>query len=146
MTVDHVTVPTTATATAADAVSAVRTAHAQPQALTSVYLVDERGGLLGAATLVAALQAAPTTPLSEIADHQPTRVGPGADIVEITRLMADYNLLQLPVVVDTDNHLLGVITVDDALDAAIPDNWHHREHDTAATTHDVSTSAPSPKE
>jgi len=41
------------------------------------------------------------------------------DPLHITRLMADYNLLLLPVV-DTDNHILGVITVDDALKTAIP--------------------------
>ena len=49
--------------------------------------------------------------------------------MEITRLMADHNLLLLPVV-DTDNQLIGVITVDDALEVAIPDNWRRRGPDT----------------
>ena len=40
--------------------------------------------------------------------------------------MADYNLMTVPVV-DGDNHLLGVITVDDILEATIPDDWRRRE-------------------
>lgn len=40
--------------------------------------------------------------------------------------MADYNLLTLPVL-DEDGRILGVITVDDALEAAIPPDWAHRE-------------------
>ena len=40
--------------------------------------------------------------------------------------MADYNLLTVPVV-DADDHLLGVITVDDVLEATIPDDWRRRE-------------------
>ena len=41
--------------------------------------------------------------------------------------MADFNLLTLPVL-DAERRILGVITVDDALEAAIPDDWARREH------------------
>ena len=40
----------------------------------------------------------------------------------IARKMAEYNLLALPVV-DASNKLLGVVTVDDALDALLPEGW-----------------------
>ena len=40
--------------------------------------------------------------------------------------MADYNLMTVPVV-DDDNQLLGVITVDDVLEATIPEDWRRRE-------------------
>jgi CBS domain-containing protein len=40
--------------------------------------------------------------------------------------MTDYNLLNLPVV-DDDDHVIGVITVDDALEASLPRNWRRRE-------------------
>jgi CBS-domain-containing membrane protein len=40
--------------------------------------------------------------------------------------MTDYNLLNLPVV-DDDDHLIGVITVDDALESTVPRNWRRRE-------------------
>jgi len=41
-------------------------------------------------------------------------------------LMTDYNLLNLPVV-DDDDHLIGVITVDDVLESSVPRNWRRRE-------------------
>jgi len=144
MTTEYVTLP--AAATAADAVTAVRTAAAQPQTLTSVYLLDHEGRLTGAVTLIAAVQADPGTRLDHIADNQPNHVAPQADIIEITLLMADYNLLQLPVVDPGNHHLLGVITVDDALEAAIPEDWRHREYAQLSRTPDTATLAPHPKE
>ncbi|HEX7589486.1 MAG TPA: CBS domain-containing protein [Demequinaceae bacterium] len=45
-------------------------------------------------------------------------VPPHADIDEIALAMADYNLLVLPVV-DQDYRLIGVLTSDDVLEAAI---------------------------
>lgn len=136
MTIDALTLPLDATA--ADALDALRAADQhEPQTLTGLYLLDPGRRLCGFLTLVAAVQAAPSTTLRSIADTDPVRVLPGDDLIHLTRLMADYNLLLLPVV-DTDNRLLGVVTVDDALEAAIPDNWRHRHSDTttAARTDD----------
>jgi hypothetical protein len=52
-------------------------------------------------------------------------------------LMADYNLLTLPVV-DEDGRPLGVVTVDDVLETTLPEDWWRREpalrHDTADET------------
>ena len=39
--------------------------------------------------------------------------------------MADYNLLLLPVL-DSDDHLIGVLTIDDILEATIPADWRRR--------------------
>ena len=44
---------------------------------------------------------------------------------EVARKMAEYNLLALPVVGKNDT-LLGVVTVDDALDALLPEGWQKR--------------------
>jgi Mg/Co/Ni transporter MgtE len=52
-------------------------------------------------------------------------VGPAENQREVARKMAEYNLLALPVV-DADNTLLGVVTVDDALDALLPEGWKKR--------------------
>jgi len=43
----------------------------------------------------------------------------------LAQLVAKYNLLTLPVV-DDDNHLLGMVTADDALDKIIPTAWKKR--------------------
>ena len=98
----------------------------QPEALTTIYSLDSDGRLTGAIGLVQALQLDPNTALRDAVDSDPVRVAPEDDLVEVTRRMADYNLLTLPVVDDSD-HILGVITVDDALEAAIPDDWQRRE-------------------
>lgn len=131
MSMDFVTVPTAATAD--EALTAVRHAAAkQPQALTGVFLLDDRQRLTGACTLVALVQASPNSPLMDLADTDPVRVLADTDPLHITRLMADYNLLLLPVV-DPDNHIIGVITVDDALETAIPQNWRQRDPDAPLT-------------
>ncbi|WP_422631400.1 CBS domain-containing protein [Pseudomonas proteolytica] len=46
-------------------------------------------------------------------------------MITVTTRMADFNLLSLPVV-DSDNRMLGIVTVDDALEAAIPRDWVRR--------------------
>jgi len=61
-----------------------------------------------------------------LVDTDPVRVTADTDVVDVTLLMADYNLMTVPVV-DGENHLLGVITVDDVLEATIPEDWRRRE-------------------
>jgi CBS domain-containing protein/sporulation protein YlmC with PRC-barrel domain len=64
----------------------------------------------------------------QIADFMLTdllMVRPGEDRREVARKMAEYNLLALPVV-DAKNTLVGVVTVDDALDALLPEGWKKR--------------------
>jgi len=111
----------------ADALERVRTAHTlQPEALTTIFSLNEHQRLRGTASLVALVQADPKARLLDIADTDPIRVHPDADLIDIALLMTDYNLLNLPVV-DDDDHLLGVITVDDALESTVPRNWRRRE-------------------
>jgi Mg/Co/Ni transporter MgtE len=45
--------------------------------------------------------------------------------VEVARTIAHYNLLAVPVV-DDEDHLLGVVTVDDAIDLILPEEWQPR--------------------
>jgi Mg/Co/Ni transporter MgtE len=113
--------------TVADALAAVREATAaQPEALTSVYSLDTDGRLAGVASLVRLLQTDPAITVGAAAESDPVRVYPQADLIEVTTVMADYNLITLPVVDDHD-HIIGVITVDDVLEAVIPPNWRQRE-------------------
>ncbi|MGH9120839.1 MAG: CBS domain-containing protein, partial [Acidimicrobiales bacterium] len=73
----------------------------------------------------ALVQADPDALLRAVADRDPIRVHPDADLIDITLLMTDYNLLNLPVVVD--DQVIGVITVDDVLESSLPRNWRRRE-------------------
>jgi len=110
-----------------EALAAVGQAHTlQPEALTSVHVVDESGRLSGVAKLVTLLQADPDAPLELVSDTDPVRVGPGTDVVDVAVLMSDYNLITIPVV-DERRHMIGIITVDDVLEATLPADWRRRE-------------------
>ncbi len=116
-----------ADATVEEALRRVRLASSlQPEALVTVHAVDEGNRLLGMATVVELLHADAEARLSEVMDTDPVRVIPQTDVVDVALLMADYNLMTIPVV-DAHNRLLGVITVDDVLEATIPDDWRRRE-------------------
>lgn len=111
----------------AEALDRVRTAKTlQPEALTTVFSLNPAGKLRSAASLVTLIQADPAATLHRIAEPDSVRVHPEADLIDITLLVTDYNLLNLPVV-DEEDHLIGVITVDDVLESSIPRNWRRRE-------------------
>ncbi|MCU1663223.1 MAG: MgtE intracellular region, partial [Pseudonocardia sp.] len=113
--------------TVATTLERVRTARTlQPEALATVYALNDHGKLRGAASLVTLIQAESGATLREVTDPDPIRVQPSADLIDITVLMTDYNLLNLPVV-DDDDHVIGVITVDDVLESSVPRNWRRRE-------------------
>ncbi|GAA2202655.1 magnesium transporter MgtE N-terminal domain-containing protein [Sinomonas flava] len=116
-----------ATSTVADALTAVRGASLlQPQALTVIYTLAPDGTLDGALSLVHAVQADPGRSLAEVADRDVVSASPADDVIDVTTRMADFNLLAMPVLSE-DRRILGAITVDDALEAAIPDDWSNRE-------------------
>jgi CBS domain-containing protein len=98
----------------------------QPEALVTIHVVDEANRLVGTVSIIGLLHADPGARLGDVDDSDPVRVTTAADVVDVTLLMADYNLLTVPVV-DADDHLLGLITVDDVLEATIPDDWRRRE-------------------
>jgi CBS domain-containing protein len=50
---------------------------------------------------------------------------PDADLEEVARLMTDYDLTVVPVV-DEDQRLLGIVTVDDVLELVLPEGWRRR--------------------
>ena len=80
-----------------------------------LYVVDERRHLVGVVSLRRLLLVSPETPLKRImtADLISARVD--MDQEEVARQVASYNILAIPVV-DEENKLVGVITVDDVID------------------------------
>lgn len=110
----------------ADALLKVREATTQqPEALTTIHTLRKDGTLAGTLMLVRALQLDPGTLLSDAADADTVIASPDDDIVAVTTRMADFNLLTLPVL-DPEGRVLGIVTVDDALEAAIPRDWYRR--------------------
>jgi magnesium transporter len=80
-----------------------------------LYVVDDRRHLVGVVSLRRLLLVSPETPLKRImtADIISARVD--MDQEEVARQVAAYNLLAIPVV-DEENKLVGIITVDDVID------------------------------
>jgi magnesium transporter len=80
-----------------------------------LYVVDLRRHLVGVISLRRLLLVSPATPLKRIMTTDLTSVRTDTDQEEVARLVASYNLLAIPVV-DEENKLVGVITVDDVID------------------------------
>jgi Mg/Co/Ni transporter MgtE len=105
-------------------IAAARTV--QPEALIKVHVVGEDKRLDGVVSVIALLQADPSETVGALMDSDPVRVSADADLTDIALLMADFNLYSIPVVDDRDR-VLGVVTVDDVLEATIPEDWRRRE-------------------
>ncbi|HEU4695250.1 MAG TPA: magnesium transporter [Vicinamibacterales bacterium] len=80
-----------------------------------LYVVDERRHLVGVVSLRRLLLVSPETPLKRIMTADITSVRVDMDQEEVARQVAAYNLLAIPVV-DAENKLVGIITVDDVID------------------------------
>jgi len=80
-----------------------------------LYVIDARRHLVGVVSLRRLLLVSPETPLKRIMTTDLISVRADTDQEEVARLVASYNLLAIPVV-DEENKLVGVITVDDVID------------------------------
>ncbi len=80
-----------------------------------LYVVDSRNHLLGVVSLRQLLLNPPSTPLRKIMITDVIKVSADTDQEEVARIVATYNLLAVPVV-DEENKLAGIITVDDIID------------------------------
>jgi CBS domain-containing protein len=109
----------------ARAIEKVRSSEASPGTLTTVYLCDDEGGLAGSVAIVTLLRADAKTLLEEIAEHEPVWVATDVEVPEVARMMTDYNLVMLPVL-DEQERMVGVVTVDDVLELTLPSGWRRR--------------------
>ena len=80
-----------------------------------VYVVDQRRHLVGVISLRRLLLVSPETPLKRIMTADLTTARVDTDQEDVAQLVASYNLLAIPVV-DDENKLVGIITVDDVID------------------------------
>jgi Mg/Co/Ni transporter MgtE len=113
-----------AQATRGEALERLRLSRASAEALASVYVMNTHKRLTGAIALADLVRADPDSRIGAIADV-PRSVRPEADLEEISRLMADFDLTVVPVV-DEQERLLGVVTVDDVLELVLPKGWQRR--------------------
>lgn len=137
MTTDFVTAPPRLTVD--ETIAYLRRLAEAPDVIEYLYVVEERipaadwaqaddeaaGRLLGIVSLRDLLLAAGDSPLTTVMDTDLVWVSPEASREEAARTMAEYNLIALPVLDDAER-MLGVITVDDAMEVLLPERWSRR--------------------
>ena len=100
--------------TAGEAITEVQSAR-DVEMVFYLYVVDVRRHLVGVVSLRRLLLVPPDTPLKRIMTTDLISVRADMDQEEVARIVASYNILAIPVV-DEENKLVGVITVDDVID------------------------------
>ncbi|HEY8552123.1 MAG TPA: magnesium transporter [Thermaerobacter sp.] len=93
----------------------VRKVGHDAEVVSYIYVVDARGRLVRVASLRELILADPRAPLADVGRADVIAVRATADREEAARLLTRYDFVALPVV-DDQNRLLGIITIDDIID------------------------------
>jgi CBS domain-containing protein len=117
-------------ATVAEALARVRESQVSPAVAAQVFvarapMATPSGRYLGMVHFQRLLREPPSEMLGKLVDNGIDPLEPGASLADITRQMATYNLVAMPVVDDSDR-LLGAVTVDDLLDHLLPEDWREQ--------------------
>jgi magnesium transporter len=86
-----------------------------------VYVVDEENRLKGVLSLRQLVTTRPNTPLKELMTKRVYTVHTHTPQEEVARVVSRYNILAVPVV-DEDNKLVGIVTIDDVVDVIREEN------------------------
>jgi Mg/Co/Ni transporter MgtE len=118
--------------TVAEALARIRHPDLPPSLAAQVYVVrppyeTPTGRFLGTAHFQRLLREPPSTLISAVVDTDIDPVAPECTLHDLTRHLASYNLVAVPVV-DGEQRLLGAVTVDDVLDHVLPEDWRERRH------------------
>ena len=103
--------------TAAEALATIRKRGKDLETINVIFVSDERGYLLDDVRLSSLVLADPDTKVSDIHDRQLVSIQATASREDVISLFEKYDRLVLPVT-DSAGILVGIITVDDVLDAA----------------------------
>ncbi len=117
----------TPTTTVAEALARVRNPDLSPALAAQVYVVrppyeTPTGRFLGTAHFQRLLREPPSSLVSAVIDTDIDPLAPDCPLPEVTRHLASYNLVAAPVV-DSEQRLLGAVSVDDVLDHLLPADW-----------------------
>ncbi|MEK3935353.1 magnesium transporter [Sporosarcina sp. FSL W7-1349] len=113
MTTEYVTVPENSTVRSA--MTILRNEAPGAETIYYVFVVDDDNHLTGVVSLRDLIIADEDTLIRSIMSERVVNVLVSEDQEEVARMIKDYNLLAMPVV-DFQNHILGIITVDDIID------------------------------
>jgi CBS domain-containing protein/sporulation protein YlmC with PRC-barrel domain len=128
-------------ATVAEALAQVRRADLLPALAAAVYvcrppLETPTGTYLGLVHIQRMLREPPHEPVGVLLDRDVESLDPAAPLSLVSRQLATYNLVALPVT-DEDGRLIGVVTVDDVLDHLLPEDWRDADDDLDDVTGEV---------
>ena len=128
-------------ATVGDALAVLRALEEVPDPLLAIYVVAHPNNsevvaepdqeaqdsvvLRGIVRLRSLILADPATALADVMDDDVPTVGPDDRAEDAARVLAEYNLLAVPVL-DDAGRMLGIVTVDDALAVLLPEVWQRR--------------------
>ncbi|MBN1840771.1 MAG: magnesium transporter [Deltaproteobacteria bacterium] len=101
--------------TAREAIEALQKEHLDVEMVFYLYVVDDHGNLVGVISLRQLVVVRPETMLKSIMATDVVSVQTDMDQEEVARIVARYNILAVPVV-DENNTLVGIVTVDDVID------------------------------
>jgi magnesium transporter len=101
--------------TVGQAIDYMRETPDLPDRFYEIYAVDTIRRWQGAIPLDVLLRSRRPVPLADLIDEDRRRVAVTDDLEEVARLFGKYNLVAAPVV-DAEDRLVGVITVDDVVD------------------------------
>jgi magnesium transporter len=85
-----------------------------------LYVTDRTRKLIGVISLRTLLLSLPTAFIHKIMDTDLVSVSPDTSAEDVAATIARYDLLAVPVI-DGDGRILGIVTVDDAIDAIMPE-------------------------
>ena len=111
--------------TCGEAIDRLRELEPDAETIYYVYVTTEDGKLRGVLSLRDLIVAKPESPVRDVMIHEPVAVAITADEDEVAEVVAHYSLLAVPVV-DENNVLMGIVTVDDALENVLPSAWKKR--------------------
>jgi Mg/Co/Ni transporter MgtE len=118
-------------ATVAEALARIREPDLSPVVAAQVFVArppmsTPSGKYLGMVHFQRLLREPPSSLLGGLIDNDIDPLRPQTSLTEITRRMATYDLVAMPVV-DAARRLLGAVTVDDVLDHSLPRDWRDRD-------------------
>ncbi len=101
-----------------EAIHRLREIAPMAETIYYVFVVDEKGRLIGVLSLRDLIASSDGILLKDIMKRNVISVNAALDQEEVARIVSKYDLLAIPVV-DDDDRLLGIITVDDVIDVLV---------------------------
>lgn len=113
--------------TVAEALAHVRREDLPPALAAAVFICRQpietpTGKYLGLVHIQEMLRHPPHEAVGIMLDTEVDPMPPDTSLAEVTKFLAAYNLVSVPITDDNDR-LIGVVTVDDVLDELLPEDW-----------------------